>query len=172
MKKAFTLIELLVVVLIIGILAAVALPQYEVAVLKSKFSGILPLARSIADAQERYYLANGNYAARMDELDVQFPESCTAFSAGSKNMWSCGNDWFVNNELANGKAKGRLVFNFCPGHSKSDYTDCQTKQVANLTFYFQYPPEEGYKTLAGTIQCWGNNTALGVKLCKTFWKAF
>ena len=55
----FTLIELLVVVLIIGILAAVALPQYQRAVLKSRFAEGLTNLKSVADAVQLCELENG-----------------------------------------------------------------------------------------------------------------
>ncbi len=69
-KQAFTLIELLVVVLIIGILAAVALPQYQKAVEKSKATQALTLLKSLGQAYEAHHLASGEWATTFDELAV------------------------------------------------------------------------------------------------------
>lgn len=71
--KGFTLMELLVVVLVIGILSAVALPQYEMVVMKTRFSSMRPIAEALADAQEIFYMANGRYATQFDELDLTPP---------------------------------------------------------------------------------------------------
>ena len=69
-KKAFTLIELLVVVLIIGILAAVAVPQYQKAVIKSRYTLLKTTTQTIVNAQERYYLANNTYTDNRSFLDI------------------------------------------------------------------------------------------------------
>lgn len=69
-KQGFTLLELLVVVLIIGILAAIALPQYKLAVGKTKLATIKNITKAIADAEELYYLNNGQYTNDPSKLGI------------------------------------------------------------------------------------------------------
>ena len=72
-QKAFTLIELLVVVLIIGILAAVALPQYQKTVEKSRATEAIQLLKTIDQAVDTYYLSSGEYPKNFDELSIDIP---------------------------------------------------------------------------------------------------
>lgn len=84
--KGFTLIELLVVVLIIGILASVALPQYEKAVAKSRYVNLVTAGKSLKDAMEAFYLANGDYPQQWDQLDIEYP-GCDMASSSRYMLW-------------------------------------------------------------------------------------
>ncbi len=72
-NKAFTLIELLVVVLIIGILAAIAVPKYQLSVDKSKAKMMLAVMQKIKELENSYKLQNGNYTTNFNNLDINFP---------------------------------------------------------------------------------------------------
>ena len=69
----FTLIELLVVVLIIGILAAVALPQYQTAVDRARYTQAIAFVDGVSKAKQVYHLANGSYPTSFEDLDIELP---------------------------------------------------------------------------------------------------
>ena len=148
-KEAFTLIELLVVVLIIGILAAVAVPQYQKAVMKSRYAKLKILAKALSDAEEVYYVANGKYTGDIKDLDVDLPGTATQIStdgAGDNNY-----SFEFGRCSVNGNAALKRVVCAVPDNS--------IIYGRNL----QYQPS--YPALAGKQRCGGGST-ISATICQ------
>ena len=76
MKKGFTLIELLVVVLIIGILSAIAVPQYQRAVKKARIAEAKIALNALVKASAIALLENENYSGNdIDVLNIELKDS-------------------------------------------------------------------------------------------------
>ena len=111
-NKAFTLIELLVVVLIIGILSAIAFPQYERAVEKSRVATALPVLKSLRDAADVYSLEtkfapwDTNF---MEFLDVSIPQSNCWYSIGSTKYENCDTDMIFGAYFTGSSTGGSLA---------------------------------------------------------------
>ncbi len=158
-KKGFTLIELLVVVLIIGILSAIALPQYSQAVEKSRAAEALSNIGSFKKAVDIWKLANpgkrrsfaGN-AYGAGELDISIPDDwslgTTRSTFNSTDNYSCSKNFCYDINVDHVKARradsstyrygifyffgdGEPYF-FCDAHSDADYKLCRSLAIANI----------------------------------------
>ena len=162
-NQAFTLIELLVVVLIIGILAAIAVPQYQKAVLKSRLSEAMIMVKDIKNQQEMFYLQNGRYADNCKELGVELPVEAQA----------TGNNFYLN--------KGSYYLYY---HCKNNVTSSVSIRdelavkdasfLLSVEFVLDHIPNEDlqdiFKNKQGKMYCYSHFTGLGLELCKSLGK--
>ena len=155
-KKGFTLIEMLVVVLIIGILATIALPQYQMAVTKSKVASILPLMRRWKDALMEYKLQHGEYqnngaSIGGNTLGVSWPSDWANFGDCLSDRTDCENDyWYCS---ANEELTGHV---YCDHYIDGD----------NLFSIVMYQPDdELYENVRNLMTCEAKGNE-GNKVCK------
>jgi len=78
-KKGFTLLELLIVVIIIGVLASIAMPQYTATIEKARSGEAMINISSVRLALDRYWYQNGGLPAddNFSVLDIDNPNNIT-----------------------------------------------------------------------------------------------
>ena len=152
----FTLIELLVVVLIIGILAAMAMPQYFKAVERSRMTEAVTLMDSIVKAQRRKFMQTNRYARNFEGLDVS-PKGATGWHYYTKGDPQTG---------AGGNGFEIILYNDVGG-----FTDGSVQAVRVVdglprdSLQYRYFLDRYYQS--DNTTCWGNNRA-GRELCADF----
>lgn len=157
--QGFTLIELLVVVLIIGILGAIVLPKYQKAVLKSRTGQVMFLVRSLATAQEEYYMINREYSNSFEKLSVSIP--------GTEQIR--GNDKYIKHD------DWEIVM-YCPSGGSCDSVEASygaknNDYIVKIAHYLIHKRGTNkFRNAANLICITGTSTAnkkKGAEICKS-----
>ena len=142
-KKGFTLLELLVVVMIVGILAAVALPKYQKAIERARVTKALVWLKALAEAQEAHYITNGSYATTWDVFSIDLPKDFVP-----------GGSYYTYETTAN-RTDGKWVAHFSTepqikGAISIGHPQGQTYQGAGFIYF----PKHGNRIIGnGEIAC-------------------
>ena len=155
--SGFTLIELLVVVLIIGILAAVALPQYQFAIDKSRVTPYIELAKKIVNMEHVYQLENGEFTSDLSALDVDFTKLCPV-KQNIGELRNCKGGFAFNIPTANYHISANYISLYYCQAEKCSYNE---KQHFVIIFWFEN----------GNISC-ASQTDRGKRLCDWILKSF
>ena len=152
----FTLIELLVVVLIIGILAAMAMPQYFKAVERSRMAEAITLMDSIAKSQRRKFMQTNRYARNFEGLDVS-PKGATGrfyYTKGDPQTGAGGNGFMI------------VLYNDDGGFTDVSVTAVRVVDgLPRDSLQYRYFLDRYYQS--DYVTCSGNNPA-GRELCADF----
>jgi len=150
MKKGFTLIELLVVVLIIGILSAIALPQYTVAVEKSRATEALLNLKYAVQMYDLDYLQNGPNNPTHPAQDI------LELSDGE---WIADGDMFISNKFVYSFGD-ESSFNVARCTINASRDGCQAATTLYTLFW-----ETSYGT-PNAKTCYAQSD-IGYKICKS-----
>lgn len=153
MKKGFTLIELLVVVLIIGVLTAIALPQYTKAVTKTRIAAGLPVGRGLMTALDEYYLAERGFTAVYDNLVLSVPPGFTDKNGVPYTQLKSTDAIYYGVGTANQK-----MYKLQSGGKVQYQMPLPSGKSVNIYFYSHYATADdgAYK---GRIYCTGESNA-------------